>query len=200
MYDRETIRDANPIEDVISADVDLRRRGRYLWGLCPFHPDQRPSFSVSVGSQRFRCWGCDEHGGVFRYLMVRDGVTFGHSIRTLAERAGLGPEPTTSSDSRSQTARSHPWPPTPAERRQTDRNLAEAYAEIELRLAGSLRQRWTEADRKLHLAGVDADQFTPLDLVDDAKLAALDDHYRMMDRFDRDEHALEGMSRQRRRT
>jgi len=200
MYDLEAIRDASPIEEIIGVDVELRKRGRCLVGLCPFHADRNPSFSVSPGWKTFRCWGCDAGGDVFAYLMRRDGLSFLQALRTLAERAGLDFEPIISSGNDSPTARSHPWPPTPAGRRQMDRDLVEAYTEVELGLAGSLRQRWTEAVRKLHGAGVDPKHVTPADWGDMAKMEALADYYAAMDSIAEDEHVLEQIAHRSRNT
>jgi len=196
-FDRERIRALSPIEEIIGEDVELRRRGRYLVGLCPFHPDRHPSFTVSPDRQTFRCFGCGERGDIFAYVMARDGISFRQALRVLAQRAGLHAEPVTRLYDPSGIVPSRLWPPSRAERRRSDRNLAEAYAEVELRLAESLRQRWVEAHRKLREAGVDLDQFTSEDWNDGCKMEALAAYYAALNLIGRDEQLLEGIARRR---
>ena len=91
-YDDETIekiREANPIEDVIGGYVHLQKKGSSLMGLCPFHNEKTPSFSVIRSSQTFYCFGCHASGNVFTFLMKYENMTFPESVRVLAERAGI---------------------------------------------------------------------------------------------------------------
>jgi len=101
-------------------------------------------------------------------------------------------------DNRSGITAPRLWSPSPAEIRQVDRNLTEAYTEIELRLAESLRQRWVGAHRKLQEAGVGLAQLTAADFEDDAKLAALDVYHQAMNAIDRDEQFLAQLTHRRR--
>ena len=85
----EKIREANPIEDVIGSYVHLQRKGSSLMGLCPFHNEKTPSFSVTPSKQMFYCFGCHASGNVFTFLMKYENMTFPESVRVLAERAGI---------------------------------------------------------------------------------------------------------------
>lgn len=85
----EEVRQAANIVDVIGSYVTLKRRGRNFMGLCPFHTEKTPSFSVSPDKQIFHCFGCGKGGNVFSFLMEYDKVTFPESIRLLADRYGI---------------------------------------------------------------------------------------------------------------
>ena len=85
----ENVREANPIEDVVGSYVHLQRKGSYMMGLCPFHNEKTPSFSVSPSRQTFYCFGCHASGNVFTFLMKYENMTFPESVRVLAERAGI---------------------------------------------------------------------------------------------------------------
>jgi DNA primase len=86
---KEAVRRAVPIEAVVGETVRLRRQGNRLVGLCPFHAEKTPSFSVSPERGLFYCFGCQAGGDVFDFVMRRDGVTFGEALKVLAERAGV---------------------------------------------------------------------------------------------------------------
>ncbi len=83
------IRHAVNITDVISETVLLKRAGKNLVGLCPFHAEKTPSFSVSPDKQIFYCFGCGSGGDVFAFVMKRDGVAFSEALRALARRSGV---------------------------------------------------------------------------------------------------------------
>jgi DNA primase len=88
--DRERVRDANRIEAVIGDYVALKRAGGgNLKGLCPFHDEKTPSFTVSVARGFYHCFGCGEGGDVFDFLMKIDQLTFVESVQRLAERVGI---------------------------------------------------------------------------------------------------------------
>ena len=85
----EEVRQANDIVDVISQYVHLKRSGRNFFGLCPFHNEKSPSFSVSPDKQIFHCFGCNVGGNVFSFLMKIEGISFIEAVQTLAERANI---------------------------------------------------------------------------------------------------------------
>jgi DNA primase len=98
----EEIRSASDIVDVVSAHVRLKRRGKNFIGLCPFHQEKTPSFSVSPDKQMFYCFGCHEGGNVFTFVMKIEKVSFIEAVRSLAEKAGIT-LPTTESDTTAET-------------------------------------------------------------------------------------------------
>ncbi len=85
----EELRSRNNIVDVISEYVKLTRKGTSYKGLCPFHSEKTPSFSVSPAWQTYHCFGCGASGDVFSFLMEYDSKTFQEAVETLAARSGL---------------------------------------------------------------------------------------------------------------
>ena len=85
----EEIRSRNDIIDVISQYVTLKRSGRNYFGLCPFHNEKSPSFSVSPDKQIFHCFGCGVGGNVFHFIQKIENISFIESVQMLAERAGV---------------------------------------------------------------------------------------------------------------
>jgi len=85
----DQIRAASDIVDVISASVPLKKRGKNYTGLCPFHQEKTPSFSVSAEKQMYYCFGCGKGGNVFTFVMEHDKVSFVEAARTLAKRIGI---------------------------------------------------------------------------------------------------------------
>lgn len=77
------------IVSVINEYVPLKRRGSNYQGLCPFHNEKTPSFSVSPGKQIFHCFGCGKGGNVFRFVMEIEGISFVEAVEKLAKRAGV---------------------------------------------------------------------------------------------------------------
>ena len=96
---RDRIRDATDIVDLVSEHVQLARRGRNFLGLCPFHEEKTPSFSVNPDRQFYHCFGCGVGGDVFKFVQEIDRVTFVEAVKFLAERAGI-PLPERSGPSR----------------------------------------------------------------------------------------------------
>lgn len=97
----EEVRRRNDITDVISSYVNLKRNGSNLVGLCPFHNEKTPSFSVSPGKQMYYCFGCGAGGNVFTFLMEYENLTFVEALEQLAEKAGLSlPESGNSAEDR----------------------------------------------------------------------------------------------------
>ena len=86
---KEEIRSANDIVDVISQYVTLKRSGRNFFGLCPFHKEKSPSFSVSADRQYFHCFGCHKGGDVFTFISEIERISFKESLEYLAERARI---------------------------------------------------------------------------------------------------------------
>ena len=78
-----------PIEEVVADYVPLSAKGGNLWGLCPFHSEKTPSFSVSPDKHIFHCFGCGKGGGVIRFVMEIESLSFLEAVRKLAARAGL---------------------------------------------------------------------------------------------------------------
>lgn len=94
------------IEQVISRYVQLRRRGRNLTGLCPFHAEKTPSFTVYPETQSFYCFGCGAGGDAITFVKRMENLEYMEAVRTLAERAGLAvPDNTVDDGSRQRKAR-----------------------------------------------------------------------------------------------
>lgn len=85
----DEIRQSNDIVDIISQYVHLKRSGRNYFGLCPFHNEKSPSFSVSPDKQIFHCFGCGVGGNVYTFLSKIEGINFVESVQMLAERANI---------------------------------------------------------------------------------------------------------------
>lgn len=99
----EEVRLKNDIVDVISGYVRLRRQGSRYFGLCPFHSEKSPSFSVSADRQMYYCFGCHAGGNVFTFLMEYENFTFPEAMKHLADRCGMAlPEMEYSEEARRQ--------------------------------------------------------------------------------------------------
>jgi len=85
----EQIRDLVSIVDVVGDFVALKRRGRNHFGLCPFHQEDTPSFSVNEEKQIFKCFGCGKGGSVFQFLQEMERITFPEAVMKLANQAGV---------------------------------------------------------------------------------------------------------------
>ena len=85
----EEVRQSNDIIEVISQYVHLKRKGRSYFGLCPFHNEKSPSFSVSPDKQIFHCFGCGVGGNVITFISKIEGLGFQETIEVLAERAKI---------------------------------------------------------------------------------------------------------------
>lgn len=77
------------IVDLVSEYVRLNKKGRNYWGLCPFHSEKTPSFSVSADKQIYKCFGCGKGGGPINFVMDVEDLPFPDAVRSLAKRAGL---------------------------------------------------------------------------------------------------------------
>ena len=87
----EEVRTRNDIVDVISGYVKLQRKGSSYFGLCPFHNEKSPSFSVSPGKQMYYCFGCGAGGNVYTFLMEYENYSFQEAVKVLAGRGALMP-------------------------------------------------------------------------------------------------------------
>lgn len=85
----EEVRTKNDIVDVISGYVRIQKKGSNYFGLCPFHNEKSPSFSVSQPKQIFYCFGCGAGGNVITFLMEYENATFQEAVKILADRAGI---------------------------------------------------------------------------------------------------------------
>ncbi len=103
----DQVRSANDIVDVIGQSVQLKRGGSNYIGLCPFHNEKTPSFSVSRQKQMYYCFGCHKGGNVITFVEEYNNMTFTEAMQYLADRAGIRlPErEITARERRSQTER-----------------------------------------------------------------------------------------------
>jgi DNA primase len=85
----EEVRSAVDIIEIIGSYVQLKKRGKNYVGLCPFHSEKTPSFTVSADKQMYHCFGCSKGGNVFTFLMETDRVSFVEAVRSLAAKAGI---------------------------------------------------------------------------------------------------------------
>jgi len=83
------IQQATDIVEVVSEHLSLDRKGKEFVGLCPFHADHKPSMYVNPAKQIFKCFACGAGGDVFKFIQMREGLTFPQAIERLAERAGI---------------------------------------------------------------------------------------------------------------
>lgn len=100
----ERVRDAVDFVEVVSAHTDLRRQGERFVGLCPFHEERTPSFSVDPREKLYYCFGCEAGGNVFRFLEEKEGLSFADAVEALADRYGVEVE-RESEDPRAEAAR-----------------------------------------------------------------------------------------------
>lgn len=85
----QKIKNENDVVDIVSEVVRLKRSGRNYMGLCPFHKEKSPSFSVSSDKQIYKCFGCGEAGNVFTFLMKYRNMDFIEAVKYLADRANI---------------------------------------------------------------------------------------------------------------
>jgi DNA primase len=86
--DIEQVRERADIVDIVSAQVNLKKTGRVWKGLCPFHQEKTPSFTVNAERQTYHCFGCGEGGNVISYVMKTENLDFPDAVKTLADRVG----------------------------------------------------------------------------------------------------------------
>lgn len=87
--DKERVKQATDIVDLVSGYLQLRRQGGNYVATCPWHDDQRPSLQVNPGRQSWKCWVCDIGGDVFSFVMKRENIGFREALEMLAERSGI---------------------------------------------------------------------------------------------------------------
>ncbi len=105
---KELVREAIDIVDLVGRYVQLRRSGRNFVGLCPWHDDTRPSLQINPERQSYKCWVCDIGGDVFSFVMQMEGVDFREALEMLADQAGIpleSPRPSASSSTSAGSAR-----------------------------------------------------------------------------------------------
>lgn len=85
----DELTERNELADVVSSYVQLVKKGSNLFGLCPFHNEKTPSFSVSPSKQIYHCFGCGKGGGVINFIMEIENLSFPDAVRFLADRAGM---------------------------------------------------------------------------------------------------------------
>ncbi len=85
----EEVRTKNDIVEVISGYVRMQKKGSSYFGLCPFHNEKSPSFSVNPARQMYYCFGCGAGGNVITFLMEYENATFQEALKMLADRAGV---------------------------------------------------------------------------------------------------------------
>ena len=85
----EEVRSRNDVVDLIGSYIKLTKKGSSYFGLCPFHNEKSPSFSVSRDKQMYYCFGCGAGGNVFTFVMEYENYTFVEAVKYLAERAGI---------------------------------------------------------------------------------------------------------------
>ncbi|MEK9831414.1 MAG: CHC2 zinc finger domain-containing protein, partial [Rhodospirillaceae bacterium] len=78
-----------PVSEVVGKKVRLTRKGREHLGLCPFHNEKTPSFTVNDDKAFYHCFGCGQHGDVISFAMETEGLSFPEAIERLAAQAGL---------------------------------------------------------------------------------------------------------------
>lgn len=129
MVDRsliDEVKQKNPIDEIVSMYVHLKKRGNAWLGLCPFHPEKTPSFQVSPEKGFFYCFGCQTGGDVFKFLELKENLSFSEALASLAERAGISLERAHDPAQRRQRA----------ERDEVRRAIEQAAAFFAARLAG----------------------------------------------------------------
>src|SRR3954451_21102352 len=85
----ERVKGAADIVEVVSAHTDLRRQGARYVGLCPFHEERTPSFSVEPTEKLYHCFGCGVGGDVIKFVEEKEGLGFGEAVEVLADRYGV---------------------------------------------------------------------------------------------------------------
>ena len=85
----ENVRQAADIYDVVSEYVTLKKRGRNFFGLCPFHNEKTPSFSINIDKQIYKCFGCGKGGGTINFIMDVEKLDFLDAVKFLGEKYNI---------------------------------------------------------------------------------------------------------------
>ena len=85
----EDIKNRNNIEDIVSSYVTLKRAGANLQGLCPFHSEKTPSFTIFTATQSYYCFGCGAGGDVINFIRNVENLDYRSAVEFLAQRAGI---------------------------------------------------------------------------------------------------------------
>src|SRR4029453_1901044 len=85
----DRVRDTADMVEIVSAHTDLRRQGVRYSGLCPFHDERTPSFSVDPVKKVYYCFGCEASGDIFRFVEEKEGLDFPQAVESLGERYGV---------------------------------------------------------------------------------------------------------------
>ena len=101
----EAVRDAADIVQVVSEYVPLKRAGTRFKGLCPFHQEKTPSFSVDPQNRLFYCFGCQTGGDLFKFVMLYEKLGFPEAVEVLAQRFGVPVPKRTQAESRADDER-----------------------------------------------------------------------------------------------
>src|SRR5699024_8633418 len=108
----EQVRDATDIVDFISQYVQLQKSGKNLFGLCPFHEERTPSFSVSEDKQIFHCFSCGRGGNVFKFLMELENLSFQEAVVKVADFSHVELDATITRQAAGTSGQSDPQSPT----------------------------------------------------------------------------------------
>jgi DNA primase len=187
----DEIRERADVVEVVGRHVTLRKAGHRYWGLCPFHSEKTPSFSVHSEKQIFYCFGCGAHGDVFGFRMRHESATFPEVVRALAQELGIaipasGPSGSEGRSARLQRANEVALEYFRASLRGSDGRAARAYLErrgspvelIERFQIGFAPAGWDGLVKHLRAQGVDAADAETAGLI--ARRQTGDGHY---DRF-----------------
>ena len=120
----------NDIVDVVSSYVTLTRKGGNYFGLCPFHNEKTPSFSVSPDKQIYHCFGCKHGGGVISFIMEIENLSFPDAVRFLAKRANMEVPDDGADREASRRRQRPPWPPTWISDRSPEKPLSALVWEL----------------------------------------------------------------------
>ncbi len=130
----EDIKARNDIENVISSYITLKRAGSNYNGLCPFHSEKTPSFTVFPSTQSFYCFGCGAGGDAITFVMRMENLDYISAVRTLAERSGITiPENATNASGKREVTRSRVLEMNKEAAKYFHKNLNKLHVEILLK-------------------------------------------------------------------
>ena len=186
---KDSILEAVDIVALIGQRVALTRKGKDYVGLCPFHPDHKPSMSVSPTKQIFKCWSCGAGGDAIKFVQLRDRVEFRDALESLARWAGLefrrGNYDPRAARMREQLLSAHTWAAEHFHRNLAAGKTAREYAEkrgfdqetLERHRIGFAVDAWDDLLRAAAAAGI------PNDILQQSGLIAVSENGKRFDRF-----------------